>query len=344
MHLRKWKKKSMEAGFLVALIITIFGGILVGGVVMRFMSTASDKEAENLCHDTVVLRAKTGITSEGTFVSAQVKAVPALCKTIDKKIKGDREEIKEQFAYKMARCWWMFGEGRYEELLDSSQIKFLPSVFGMDNNKNKCFVCYNLMVDQNNIDGIPISGQEMQSYMQEHNYPNSNVTYLQYIQSYGGPGKIIFAAPYILPRESYGLSMVPKMKNDKVGFWWGVGKVVVGAVVVVGVVAGTACVLATAGTCAAVLSAVVIAGSTAGGTTAAVATAGATAVSVSASAVTTLGVTGTAIVGGSAVLAAKSGYTNIVSNLFTEREFSFIAVTFSRDAEKNCGSGDLAGN
>jgi hypothetical protein len=250
-------KKGMEAGFLVALIITIVGGLLVGGVVMRFMSNTTDKEAENLCHDSIALRAKTAITHEGTFDREVIKSVPVLCKTIDKKITGDREEIKEQFAYKIARCWWMFGEGRYEELLHSSKVQFLPSLFGFDNTENKCFVCYNLMIDEKDVI-IPV--WEMQEYMDNHNYPGSNITYMQYIQTYGGPGKIVFGTPLIHSQTGYGISMMPKLEAGS-SFWGSAGKVLAGAVIVAGVVCAVAAPCA-----AAVMSAVGLGGAATGTT------------------------------------------------------------------------------
>ena len=46
------------------------------------------------------------------------------------------------------------GEGRYEKLLQASEIKFLPNLFGFKNYKNDCFNCYTLLIDENKIDGI----------------------------------------------------------------------------------------------------------------------------------------------------------------------------------------------
>jgi len=374
-------KKGMEAGFLVALIITIVGGLLVGGVVMRFMSNTTDKEAENLCHDSVALRAKTAITHDGILDKEVIKSIPALCKTIDKKITGDREEIKEQIAHKMARCWWMFGEGRYEELLDSSQFSLLPSLFSFDRSKSKCFVCYNIMIDEKNINPIPV--WEMQEYMDTHNYPGSNITYMQYIQSYGGPGKIVFGTPLIYPQTGYGISMMPKLEKGS-SFWGSAAKVLAGAVIVVGVVCA-----ATAPCAAAIMSAVgfgtaagattaaagtvaagstaVIAGTTttAAGTTAALSTGGifiplsaATAttaggVAAAGTAATTTAAAGTAtaatlsvktavIAGSAGVGVSANGINNLIA-LLSDREFSIISVLPTILAQEQCGSKDLAG-
>ncbi len=225
-------KKGMEAGFLVALIITILGGLIIGGVVIRFMSNATDKEAENLCHDSVALRAKTGITHEGTFDREVVKMVPALCKTLDQKIDGEREELKEKIAYKIARCWWMFGEGRYEELLDSSEIAALPSVLSFDKLKNDCFVCYNFMIDEKEIASGGIPSWEMVEYLSTHNHPLYSVTYLDYIQTYAGPGKIIFGVEEFLPGTGYGISMMPKNSQGE-DMWVSATKLYVGGALMI---------------------------------------------------------------------------------------------------------------
>ncbi|MBI4983365.1 hypothetical protein HZC32_01870, partial [Candidatus Woesearchaeota archaeon] len=42
------EKKGMEAGMLVAIIITLVSFVLIGGTVAKFMSSADDKEAEIL--------------------------------------------------------------------------------------------------------------------------------------------------------------------------------------------------------------------------------------------------------------------------------------------------------
>ncbi|MBI4983554.1 hypothetical protein HZC32_02820, partial [Candidatus Woesearchaeota archaeon] len=62
-------------------------------------------------------------------------------------------------------------------------------------------------------------------------YAKANVSYLQYLQSYGGPGKFIYTAidthgnsfP-LTGRNAYSIQMVPKLKQPQNGFWTGVIK------------------------------------------------------------------------------------------------------------------------
>ncbi|MBI4980020.1 hypothetical protein HZC30_00515 [Candidatus Woesearchaeota archaeon] len=324
----KLSKKGMEAGFLVVLIITIASFILIAGVVMRFMSSADDKEAEILCHDSVLMRAQSVVNIDTTLADAEIKIVPTMCKTIDKKIKGDREELKRQIADKMARCWWMFGEGKYEEILAGSNVDVLPSVFGTENQENQCFNCYNLMIDEDKIEGGSITGTEMNEFMYNEKYSRTNATYMEYIQSYGGPGRVVFTAADISPREAYALSFLPKNKEyDEKSFWSGVGKVVIGGAVVIGVAAGAVCIVSTAGICTAVV-----------GPLAAVAT-GTTGIGLTILAAPTTVAVGTA----AAAVIATTGYWDIMDGMYAEREVSSVYVGYLAVGEKMCGSGDIAG-
>ena len=149
---KKLGKKAMTASVLVSLIITLVAFTLIAGTLYRFMDKADDKQAEILCHDSIAMRAKTQVTVDGALIGGEIKLGPILCKTIEKKIKGSREEIKREIAEKVARCWWMFGEGRYEEILHSTDIDVIPALFDLDERKNQCFNCYYLMIDQNTIE------------------------------------------------------------------------------------------------------------------------------------------------------------------------------------------------
>jgi hypothetical protein len=180
-------KKGLTASFLVGLIITVVAFMVVAGLVFRFMASADDKEAELLCHDSIALRAATALQinqGDGAdwhdMVQATIKTAPVLCKTIDIKLSGSREEIKRKFAEKIAKCWWMFGEGRYEEILDTGDFNVLPALLGTHNEPNKCFNCYNIMIDQDEIDGdgdykcadsdsCPITMQEFGRYLWDEN-------------------------------------------------------------------------------------------------------------------------------------------------------------------------------
>src|SRR3989338_695145 len=332
-------KKGMAAGVLVTIILTIIAFMLIAGVIFRFTSEADDKQAELLCHDSIALRAQTQIDiNKGSWIGeAKVKAVPVLCKTLDKKITGTREEIKQQIADKVARCWWMFGEGRYEELLKGSEIKFLPDLFGFKNYENDCFNCYTLLIDESKIEGGPIYSDELLTYMKNTNYPKlKNVNYLKYVQNIGGPGNIAFTTPAILPQQGYTISMMPKNKNVGDGeFWKGAAKVGAGIAIVGVVTGGAICLIGTAGACSAILIPV----AAAVGQNAALA-GGIAATQV----VSTVGVTGTALALGGASLMGYSGYTQVMSTMYGEREISSVYVGPLEVGQQFCGSSDIAGD
>ncbi len=323
----------MEAGFLVALIITIASFMLIAGVVMRFMSSAEDKEAEILCHDSILMRAQSVINVDAPGVDAEIKIIPPMCKTIDKKIKGNREELKRQIADKMARCWWMFGQGKYEEILHGSDVDI---IYDFGETKNKCFNCYMLMIDQDKIEGDPvIKGGEMTEFLNTEKYGPTNTTYLQYIQEQGGPGKVVFTAPAIIPMEAYAISMMPKNKNvDESEFWTGAGLVTAGVVVVGVVGVGAVCILTNVA-CVAVLS-VAAAGVGEG----AALTAGVAATQV----VGAAGVTGSVLIAGAGAYTINSGYMKAMSTMYGEREVSSIYVGFSEVGQQMCGSEDIVGD
>ena len=143
-------KKGMTAAFLVSMMVTLIAFVLISGTLMRFMSEADDVAAENLCYDSISLRAMTAYQLDAAGVEVEGKLVPPLCKTIDKKVSGSKDEVMKEVADSMARCWWMFGAGEYEEILQGTEISFLLS---MDSTDAKCFNCYNLIIDEDDFDG-----------------------------------------------------------------------------------------------------------------------------------------------------------------------------------------------
>ena len=203
-------KKGIAAGMLVTIMITIVAFMLIAGLIIRYTSKTDEKQAELLCHNSILLRAATMINADGGLAKTEAKVIPVLCKTLDKKVEGDREEIKEQVAFNMARCWWMFNEGRYEEVMDNGVYRKLT---GLAKVNNDCFMCYTKMVKSDELKGQPITAPEMFAYMRDQNYPKlKNVTYLNYIQSYGGPGRIA-VMDKIEDGKAYGIVFLSKNKD-----------------------------------------------------------------------------------------------------------------------------------
>lgn len=221
-------KKGIAAEQLVVIILVIASFMLIAGAVTRAMAKADDKQAENLCRNSLALRATTAINSDGSLVESNLKLAPVLCKTIDKKVSGDREEIKQQLANSMARCWWMFGEGRYEEILDKGAL--VPAFFNLDKAENDCFVCSTALINEDSLE--PITPEEFYRYLSTTKYPAvKDKTYLEYIQEYGGPGSLVLLEN-IMPRQAYGISFLAKNKELEGTISGGVAKTVGGAALV----------------------------------------------------------------------------------------------------------------
>ncbi len=255
----KLSKKGMTANFLVSLIITLVAFLLLSATIVKFMSGQDEKGKENACRTSIALRAQTVFNlnpeknnDKFDLIKAKIKVIPPVCETIDKEVKGKREKVKQVVADKIARCWWMFGEGRYEETLHGTSIQLLPDIFGFEEFENKCFNCYTILVDKEAMKNEPpISGEEMIDYLNTKKHPQvKDKTYLDYIQSYGGPGRFLYLpidsqgrAMGIMPGQAYTISLGPKLKNleeDTLG--WGIAKVGAGlaGAFVLGLVTGGA--------------------------------------------------------------------------------------------------------
>lgn len=327
-------KKGITIDFLVMAMVVIVGFVLLSFVLTRFMASFDDKEAEILCHDSIALRGSTAInlgSDDSNIIESSLRPIPVSCRTIDVEIKGTREEVIKKVANKMARCWWMFGEGRYEEILHGSEVNLFPKLFGTGNLKNKCFNCYTLTIDQDEIEGGPIGVDELQKYMFDTKYEPFNFTYLDYFQDFGGPGRFITIAgtteeDFLKARGAYAVSFGPKNHDPSTSWGW---KLAMGAGLAIVAVAGVACIAATAGVCAGVG----VAAAGAAGTTA-------TATAVGLGYVAT---TATVVAGGSGALALYAGGHDILEKAYGERERSTIFLGWLEDGQAMCGSGDIAG-
>jgi len=202
----KISKKAMSAGFLVAVIIVILSFMLIAGTIARFFADAEEKEAEQLCQSSVSLRATAAISLGKGAIEARLS--PLLCKTIEKEISGDRNEVQKIIADKMAKCWDMFGAGVYKtSTFENSNL------FGHENN---CFVCYVIPVEKIADD----EGDTKITYGQFENFLTKNkikgADYLSYIQSKaGGQGYVTTALTPEGITENRAYGIVYKGKKGK---------------------------------------------------------------------------------------------------------------------------------
>lgn len=392
----------MDPGFLVGLIITLVAFVLISTTIYRFASTVEGKEAEILCHDSIAMRAATALqintgskadSTDTDLIQASLKTAPVLCKTIDVKIKGDREEIKRQIAEKIIRCWWMFGEGRYGEALGENEIDFLPGTLAVHNQPNECFNCYNLMIEQEKIPppenwkgdekDVPIKSDELMDYLWTH-YPTKAITrctpldekkcgicprdeedcskincqdkegdycivcsedndckdygtdlkcekgycnklakvsYLKYIQDYGGPGMFIGITDGIKAQHAYSVSILPKTRvKEQVGW-------LQGATLGLGAVAATALFFVPGGQIATVTFWAGIIFTSTSITTGAINMATAPSIPDSPN----------------LPLSSDSAIQISIEKMFEERAVSSIYLSETKYGQVFCGSGDLAG-
>lgn len=235
------RKKGLAAATLVTILLVIISFILIAGTITRVMAKMGDSQAETVCQNSIALRARTmvNINDEAVdkkFIHGQLKLVPPLCKTIDKKVSGDREEIMQQVADKMIRCWQMFGEGQYDEILHNSEYGLW--LYNLDQTDNKCFLCYTQLIEEDDFEII--KPEEFLKFLIETDYPKAKDTkYIDYIQHHGGPGRVLLLAD-IEPRHAYGISFLAKNKDLEAGFWAGLGKFAGGLAIAAGASIATA--------------------------------------------------------------------------------------------------------
>jgi hypothetical protein len=193
------------------LIITTVGVLIIILVINIFMGRLNDEVSEDVCRASILARAKAVFKVKVLgHDMAEVSLLPITCKTKENvELSGDRDAMLEQISYMSARCWWMFLNGEYRELF--SEANFLG--------KKKCFMCYIFNVKTNLDD--PITADEIIKYMDTHYYigdqNNNGITYLEYIQSYKGEGRILMDFD-VSDEDNSGLSIEEGIENYVIGF------------------------------------------------------------------------------------------------------------------------------
>lgn len=325
MFLKMKSKRGDAAAFIVGTMITLIAFFLIAGMLVRFTAKTNDREAELLCQNSIALRARSALQI-GKLAGIEAKLVPPLCRTIDKKVSGSREQILRQIADKMAACWWMFGEGRYEDLLSNFGTKgFLKVLSYEDSGPNQCFNCYTILVDEDEIKGGPINADEINEFLLNNKYSRANASYLEYIQSYGGPGRVVFTAPQIFPRQAYTISMMPK-NVDGSTFWTGILKV------------GGAALISPAG-----LPVIIALGLGEGIKSAVEENPSPDELPIVTGKAAPLVYGIVALAAGAQTYLSHAGYMGIMNDAYKERDVSSIYVGFLEVGQEMCGSGDIAG-
>ncbi|MBT4445840.1 hypothetical protein HOA92_04335 [archaeon] len=308
-------KKAIGNAVVISLILTLLSFGLLAITISKAIAEGDDLALETACRQSINIRASTVLWAKSTFLEkeAQLNLVPPLCTTIDKRLEGSKEEVIEEIADLSARCWWMFAEGRYDEILSGNEDK-IGQMMGMTKGENDCFICYSLLMDEDDFEGeTSIPGNEIMDFMFENEYGKvgEGVTYFDYIQEFGGPGRFYSLATSengsginsaIEARNAYAIVFAAKNsklpQDDDVFLGIGAAKIAVGL--------GGALVLG-------------------------LATGGVGWVTVGA-----LGV---------ATLVTASGYSNVKAVLYDgDRDVSSIYLDNLREAQAHCHEGDLGGN
>ncbi len=197
---------------IIILLVIIF-------IIVFFVINVGDITTEQACRASILARAKAVLKLEWYDIPIETApVVPIACRTQEKTLEGDREQVLMQISDLSARCWWMFLNGEYQNLFDSP--RFL--------NKRMCFPCYTFNI-KNHLES-PITPDEIIQYMATHDYiPASSkkehdedndeekekteegITYLYYIQSLDGDGvirmreKLVFVGDQ---RETYSINLM----------------------------------------------------------------------------------------------------------------------------------------
>lgn len=230
-------------GELVLIILIVAGFLVISYFIAEAYSKASDQEREVICRQSVQFAAETTLNIQNDLVEMRVAS--PLCRTIDREISGTKEELLQEIADSTARCWRMFHEGSYDEIVEGFTSSLFPNV------QNQCFICYTVSIDEDTIDGSSkgISPQELVQYLLQTEY-KPGTTYLNYLQA-NGRGQFAYlvtdeqgnALP-ILPRHRYAISFAPKLKEvEDSTLWTGItryvgGNALTAGALVIGVTTG----------------------------------------------------------------------------------------------------------
>ncbi|MEK6984473.1 MAG: hypothetical protein AABX33_07910 [Nanoarchaeota archaeon] len=140
MSLTQDKKGGLELSTLAEIILILIAAGLILYVFTYAASRAEEKTSEKLCRGLNAIRLGTKV-SKGPLTFSYLPA-PRACKTIDKKDlpgkdykdhpSGLKEGAKAELRDMIAKCWYMWLEGKHPNIFDTSTTS--P--------QNKCFICY----------------------------------------------------------------------------------------------------------------------------------------------------------------------------------------------------------
>ncbi len=175
----KKKLGELTSAQIVGIVIVIFSLLVILGFI--FILNPSDVSAEELCHNSVILRGSSGVIRQGVDLDCRREYIcitkdgscEGLSKPDVKKVKNVNE-VYEILADEMASCWWMFGEGRVD-YIGKEAIK-----------SNYCSLCDEIYFDGSlkELEGVVdgnISKDGLYDYLSNVKAPGKEITYSEYI-------------------------------------------------------------------------------------------------------------------------------------------------------------------
>ena len=174
---RKNKKNGKKGaiGVLQGVILVVVAAAILMVFIGGFMEKAKPKQLEAACKASVLAREKGKFNLPGPGgLDPSAKLSPLLCKTQDKEIEGDKEKVMKEVADSLARCWWMFNEGKTESILETIKV--------IEGGKVSCFKCYTLLLRGGSGfgEGDQITMGELTYYMANNEYPSAGRSYGDY--------------------------------------------------------------------------------------------------------------------------------------------------------------------
>jgi hypothetical protein len=178
-------KKGIELSTLAAIILLLVSTAVIAGVYKVAFSKADEKSVEVTCRSFNAVRygVEKGLSSEGTSgkLASRKFQTPRVCATIEKTATVPTKDFKDtpgslsvgaakEIRHMMARCWWMWLEGRQQNM-------FSKGVFDL---KDGCFVCYTFAINKD----VRLTYSDILTVLQQ---PYPQITLADNCKT-GGPG------------------------------------------------------------------------------------------------------------------------------------------------------------
>ena len=195
--------KKGQLHYIVYIILALAGATVIILFLLLTKANLEDKVPLRACHDSMFLRAQTA----PKILGQNANVAPLACETKTNEIKGDREQIKAQFARELSECRWMF-EHANDNILDTFRVKKLF----FSSSPNQCFPCFISHIKQDDLGPQgPIEPTEMMQYLRENEHYNIPGTkYIEYLQTFGGTKTGIAVLDDLRPGEAYAVIFMAK--------------------------------------------------------------------------------------------------------------------------------------